>query len=496
MTDDPARGAAAATRSRWLPLAAVASLLFFGFLWSLGGERIPAGQGCGFDGAAVYAPLAANFTAAVRHVSRERVQRVLPSLVVHVALRALDVDDRGLRVIALAFSILNLALLALGLGLWDRVCDALGLSVRGRWLATGAVFVSFGALKMPFYYPVLTDTAGLVLSIAALLAYLRGSAAALALVLGLSALTWPTLTFSGALLLAFPRRASPNPEAGRPTAGTVALALVPALVIGACAVRNAYFAGAVVGSPGELPLHRPTLPVSILGVTGWLFLAAVWLLASPLVVQPRALWARLSFAGAAGSALAIAAWQGLLAATGLPAGRSVVELMLLAPDSATTRSVRLPLLFVVAHAIYFGPVVLLAAAHVRAVSQEAWTHGLGMVAFLLLGVVSAITTESRHVLHVVPFVAALTAAALDRRGRIGRLELAMILGVGLAASRVWMPMGAAVGDARRALARYMAQMGPWMPADVYVGHGVVCLVLFAAFVWSRRRADARESVSA
>lgn len=469
---------------RWAPVAVVAALALLGFCWGLAGERIPAGRGAGFDGAGVYAPLAANFVTTVRQFTLERVPRVLPSLVIHVALRGLGVE-RGLDQIVVAFAVMNLVLLALGLVMWHRVCDALHLSVRGRWLASAA-FISFGALKMAFYAPVLTDTTAFVLAIGALLAYLRSNTAGLGLCLALAAFTWPSLTWSGTLLLAFPRRREGDEQAPASSRLACALALALAGGIGGLAVNNAYLSGPVVGVGGELPLRRELLPLSIACLVLWLFVAARAMLAAPWLMSPRAVWARAWLPGVVAAVGGIIAWKVALAATGLPPGKSIVRFMLLGPDSAVTRGVRLPLLFVVAHAVYFGPIVLLAIVHARAVCAEAWTHGVGMTAFLLLGIVTAITPESRHALHVMPFLVAMTAAALDRRGGIGWLELGVVVGLGAVASKALLPMGAATGDAQLSLWLYMAHHGPWMPEAAYVWQGAACVALLLILLRSRR----------
>lgn len=490
MSDAPAPlpPAGPARRAHLVPPALLAGLWLLSFALGLAGERIPVNGGLGYDGV-IYGHLAADFRGAFPAITRERAQRVLPALVVHLGLAGAGVEARVAPhhvspALVHGFALLNLLLLGVGLLLWQRVLVALSLGPGARALACALLGVSFMGLKLPFYAPVLTDTAGLVLAIAALLAYLRGRSGLLAVTLVLAAFTWPTLTWSGALLLALPR----SPGEQRP--GLAPLGLGVALSV--AALLAAFAAGNVLHhGPGrppaaledELPVHLASLPLGVAALALYLGLGGGLLLGAPGLISWRGLQAQVRWPLLAGAALALVGWQALLRTLDLPPGRSVLDLMLLDRDAAVSRGVRLPLLFLVAHVAFFGPAALIAVAHFRGVCAEAWSHGAGLTLFLFLGLVTGVTSESRHVVHVYPFLAALTAAAAGREGDRRAWALAgLALGVGLLGSRLWVPMS----DPAR-LRDYFELFGPWMPVATYLEQGALCLGVLALAVWLRRR---------
>ncbi|MBX3471697.1 MAG: hypothetical protein KF878_32990 [Planctomycetes bacterium] len=477
---DPAPPAPPARLRRLAAPALVAGLLLVGFGAGLRGDRIPVSSGLGYDGRESYVHQATRFFAAARRLPRWRLQRCLPGLVVFLGATvagAQPLDDAG---VVLGFALLNLALLALGLVLWQGVLDALRLSERARWLAWGGLFLSFAGLKMPFYAPVLTDTAGLVLTIGALLAFLRRARVALALVLLLAAFTWPPLAWSGAVLLVLPRRDGEHAPASRPAG--VALALLVAAAATAAALRGAVLVDSPAHlSTGALAVHLPTLPLSLACLGGYLALVGKRLLGECPLATPAALRAQLSLPELLLVPAALLGLQLLLRALPLAPGPGLVDALVLSPGSSLVHGVRLPLVFLVAHVVYFGPVVLVAAAYFGGVCAAAWSLGLGLTIYVWFGLVTGVNSESRHLLHVWPVVVALTAMAVERRG-IGWPVLGLVLAVGAASSQLWLPMGHP-----GALSHYLRLHGPWMDPGTYAVGGLAAVALLGVVLWQAPR---------
>ena len=83
-----------------------------------------------------------------------------------------------------------------------------------------------------------------------------------------------------------------------------------------------------------------------------------------------------------------------------------------------------PLIFLVAHLAWFGPVVALGLFHWPAVCREARRLGPGMVLLLGGGLVVALSAESRQYLTFFPAFVLLTACVVERHGfGIGRVLL-------------------------------------------------------------------------
>ena len=112
--------------------------------------------------------------------------------------------------------------------------------------------------------------------------------------------------------------------------------------------------------------------------------------------------------------LFVIAWKIFVARFEKPA--ITADFIFCGPAALFTRSTVLPLIFLVGDAIYYGPLIVLAVLLWRPLCRHAAEAGLGTLAYLALGFAISISSESRHLLHVVPFVVAFVALTLDRRG--------------------------------------------------------------------------------
>src|SRR5688572_6201939 len=204
-----AAASATPTRGRsWIrfTLPASALLVAAGLAQLAWGERVPVSRGAGWDGRE-YAQVAADPQGALEagRIDRYRIRRLMPSLLAHATLA---VVDRAATVgrLARVFGYWNIAFLVLTCGAWASIARSAGISWRGRWLGFVLLFVNFATLRMPFYYPILTDCAALFLGAALLLFHLRGRTVAMAATLLMASFTWPALVLFGAPLFVFPRR--------------------------------------------------------------------------------------------------------------------------------------------------------------------------------------------------------------------------------------------------------------------------------------------------
>ena len=177
-------------------------------------DTIPAGNGAGYDGEGYVAWVktlsidsliaSASMVGTEEPLDRYRAHRILPSLALHYALRGIHVSATTANVI-LAFAVLNIALLLVAVVCWLNAADELRIGINGKWLGVVGLIVSYANLKMPLYYAALTDTAAFAAGAACVLFYIKRRAVALWVAAFAGGFIWPTITYFGFLLLAFPR---------------------------------------------------------------------------------------------------------------------------------------------------------------------------------------------------------------------------------------------------------------------------------------------------
>ncbi len=458
------------------------------------GERVPLHGGFGFEGWSVYRPIVQDLPGHLREgrIDAYSIQRVLPFAAAHLTLRALGqpLDDAA---ILTFFAAWNLLVLGLGVWVWLLVAADHGLSPVGRWLGFLGLFAGFAVLKLAFYYPVNIDPTALLVGLAALLFYRRGTTAGLVLVSLAGLAVWPTTLPLHALLLLLPARAR-WPDAGRRLPGSLALVVALALAVVAVFART-WLLTDRRPDPGIAPAVTWALPLAHLAVAAWIVLGL-----APLVgripLRPAAWWPTvrggLTVAAAAAVGLLVAVHLLLtrvLAAPGEPRLTAAEFLTAYVNFGATTR----PLQFLVAHAVYFGPVVLAAVLLWPDVARRLHALGAGLVAVGAYAVLMAVNAESRHLTNVLPMIVLPTVMALEAR-RPSRATLAVLAAAAFAFSKAWLPINRlaaasgvpmadfplGAGDFQAFPAQlYFMSFGPWMSNGMLLLQGALAALLGA-----------------
>ena len=452
-------------------LASLGLLLTYGIAQILWGEAIESTGGLGFYDGRRYGEIAMDFHGQVirEGLDAYRLQRVLPSAIVHVWLRVTGqpLDATHVRD---AFRIYNVLMLLATAAAWAGIARAMALEERYAWLGFALLFVNFANLKMPFYNAVLTDTTALALGTLLVLFHLRSNGPALMTVLVLSAFTWPPL-LAGALLYVLPRYDAAPPA----RLITRASALLGALAALACA-------GVVAAYP-DILRQRPRTGVTIAVLAAYYFATQASLMhldarALPSRWRPWRLLHVLALMAAVRVAVAVLS----PAARGFTIERYLREIVFY-----TTLQ---PALFLVAHVVYFGLVVCLLIALWPHAARAALGLGAGMTLYTALQLGQAIDPETRHLIPALPplvLLAVLAARAVDWP----RWAVAATAAVNAVGSKVWWPINQGeFGDyLEPPLQYYYMNHGGAMSPFSYRLQGTVVVVLLiatAVFVRSRR----------
>ena len=445
-------------------------------------DTIPAASGTGYDGGR-YAAWAKTLgidalidsastrwqpqpAGAERPLDTYYARRILPSLTVHYLLVGTGVESSTANVI-LAFTVLNIALLLVTVLCWLKAADELDVGRYGKWIGVVGLVVSYGNLKMPLYYPTLTDTSALAAGAASLLFYLQRRRMALWLVTFAGAFVWPTLTYFGFLLLAFPRDDSPLDRAaprGRPAAVALGIAVVVVLAI-ELLFRTGY----------ELR-NTPVHPIADLRQVSAILVGVYLFFGTNALLDSRPLWETLR------RPRALVASPGfIMAALLLVISEAVVRLIAPLPAEITLRealsnyaisAVFQPFTFYLAHVMYFGPIIIFLLFAWPEVAARVRTLGPGAIAYFLAAMLMSIGSESRQLINTLPFVILVLAPSVEHVVGSWR-RAAAFAGVTFICSKVWLPMDRTLSlpylGAVDWRALYVSSRGPWIEHGVYLG---------------------------
>jgi hypothetical protein len=398
------------------------------------GEKI--GSNDSFEGdSRLYGPWAKDFSDKVcwRKLDEYRIQRILPSAVVHYSLRLLGLPLTN-RAIRDAFVVLNLLTAAATAYAWCVTAESLGLNLQGKCLGLVGLFGNFFALKWSSYHSILTDMPAYLTGMLTVCFFVRRSRLGLALTALVGAFVWPTAVALALPLLLFPRPlagTAPFREAKRwPGAiGVVAAGTFLLYTI------NLLGHGYVIPFGAEQPLV-PWLPLSFLIAALYLGLGLRSLLSADFLVLPSA-WAR-SFDGP-GALLAVAVFlvvRGLYAL--LSNGQHSYDLMHRLEFTVAT-GVAKPAAFFLANLVFYGPFFVLALILWPRVRRLIHGYGPGPTLCALLGLGLGLCSEPRSLLNLYPllvlFVVLASITLSPRRGAVAALVI-----VALVSSKVWWPI--------------------------------------------------------
>lgn len=462
-------------------IAAVVGALLI--TWAtVGREVIPHFQGVGFDGW-IYAQVAADPVGVIDGRDRldgHAVNRVGPSLVLHGVFLLAGIEPTSAAIV-LAFQIFNFTLVVIGCALWMGIVRSLDLRRATAWFGFTALFCNYAMLKLIVYRPVLTDTAGFTLSLALVLCVVSRKRLGILLVSALAAVTWPTVFYTGLVLFLFDFR---RPSARLPEGlarGFSALLAICVLVAATAVLRCGGFCATAMASTGMVPR---LLPVSFVVLGLYLYTALRPLLATfdPVATVRAIRWGQAVVAVAV-LATAVAGWGHFSDGSGSGLEQTFMNIL----QEASNK----PGGFLVAHAMYVGPGVVLLVLTWRHAVAAVGRLGVGMVLIMGGYLLLSIGSESRKLLNLWPFFAVAAALVVEQRGWSGR-RVAVFAAMSVAMSRIWLPLTQGIvrtGPSSVAhpedqwLTLYRISIGPWMTLPVYAALGACCVVAGAALYW-------------
>ena len=449
------------------------------------GEKIPINNGLGWDGL-IYGTIAKEwpFDLVDFPLDQYALRRILPSLVVHYSLRIAGVSLNDTHVIY-GFGLLNVCCLTCVAWLWVRIAQVIGIGVRGRWLGFCGFILNFAVLKHTSYYPVLTDIPAYAIGCAMLLSYLQRSAVGLCLLTAAGAFVWAPLLPQGLILLLFPREQADDNGSSKSETGQQSDP--KNYLIAGFATYYALLAIDWSLNHANLPVYgyidpvRWALPLSLAVVAIYLFFAILRLVDARQAVRAIETllvrdWPRLLLV--AGFVLALRCAYAYLAPD---QGRLSGQLYLLILG---VKSVNKPGVFLVGHAVYFGPIVLMAIILWSSVAASIRRVGFGLALAVLLSLVQGLDGESRHLIHALPLIVPFVVQNIEQQNWTSWQYIAFAA-IAVVVSKVWFPInGEGMGSSANLLVfpmqRYAMNYGVFMNNATYLIQGALAFVIAIA----------------
>jgi len=475
-------------RTIWHLLAMLLLVLGNAWLQCAQGDLIEENNGLGSDGwwycqFARELPKWLNSSDPAHQIPYERLQRILPSAAVWAAFQALDITEPSDAQIVKAFRWLNALSLAVSVLLWQLVGNRLDLQWPGRWFGFLAIFASCGFAKWLWYYPVLTDVATLPLAMLLLLAFLRRSLVFMAIVTIPGSFVCSTLSFWSMPLFLCLTAVRPRP-AGAAEQWKVNLITAVCVMIGVAAIIQIQFFTEFPRVTYKLKTQMQLLPLSILAAAAYLWFAGRPLVAWKPFVRPRLLARAFFTPGMAvwiGVTLSIKAIsEMIMPGSSSQSTQSTLGLVFGDQFSIFGRGTVLPLWFMVAHVLYFGPVVLVCVLRWKELCRRFGEQGLAMLLFTGMIVVLGLDSESRHLYVGLPFLVAFAAKEIEEL-RPRRIFWWSFAALTLAFSASWLAIRHLwcvwTGQSPQLDDEYYSHFcGPFSVYDVYGEHAAYALL--------------------
>lgn len=433
------------------------------------GERIPVNGGLGWDGK-IYYFISQDFFTYVqgRVFDSYYILRVVPPLIVKAA-HWLTGTEHSYELTGTFFGLLNLSSM-LGGTLLLLACLH---DTVWQWRLMASVFalVSFGSLRHPYYYPILTDAFAFLLGAAMLWAFLSKRRAVLLAVTLAGAFTTPVLLLMAFPLLAFQHGTFTGKEwtsTDRVLFGLL-LASVTFLALIGPALNGTMPFGAYQPSKEMVLLALPFL-LAYVGLLWWNMGIAGRLRATLSTIDRTGLmvW---------GMVLVAVVLCGLWAR---PSSFRTADFIL----GLVSNGLVHPAVFIVAHVVFIGPAFLLILLFPVRFRKTAAALPLPLFWTAMCALMLAVNSESRTLMAGLPFIFYVLITAL-RDLPIHRFQMVMVIVLSLALSKVWFPINAGemTGDFLEfPMQRYFMHLGPWMNTTAYALQ-LAATVVSAGLLW-------------
>jgi len=464
-------------------LVAIASWYSYSFV---AGERVWAGGGAGWDGT-VYAKLSMDFqeSLASKSINAYYIQHSLPSAIVNYSTKALGISLTNTKEVINAFLILRFVLLIIiGVFLW-KISGVLKFSNKTKYVLYASVYLTVPILKKMLYLPVGTDVTALAIGVIVFYYYLKSNYVLLFLFSMIGAFVYPSMIYTGAIMILFPRekiRFLPNKENWNKY---IKIFLV---------VLYGVFAYLIVDSGFQSKNSSQQVEFGIITISVALIVFYIYRMLKPVTIfVTLQSWNYKKIAshiiGGVGFVVILKFIIALLA-NNLAAPLKVSTMF----DSIMYGSVVNPLVSLVAHISYYGPLIFILIVFWKQIFKEVENLGLALIVFVGLYMFMTLGRESRQFINAWP-VFVIVACIFINKVELSWRFIYMFIIMSLIFSKVWFNINIEGISTKNGLLNFPAQRffmmnGAWMSTKVYYWHLAGEVLLYGVFYWFLKKEPA------
>jgi len=461
-------------------------LTLVGAFFNIWGEHIGENEGLGYDGAE-YGYYAMHFDEILQGKSQLlsfRARRILPSFIAFGYFKALNIQAKAENVVVF-FKWYNLGLLLLAALAWGSLADYFKLDASRFGLGALGLFCNHAMLKYNMYYPVLTDVSGYCFAIFMVWAFFRDKRVILALLTLFGFFIWPTLPIIGALLLIFPRK-NIQPQ---PFKSTFNFILPSLLALCYCTMNADLFKVFHTGH------GSPYFPLSLAVSIAYLIVSYSYMIDNVYYFKVKNLITDTNVS----SVLVILCFSVCVyffmgAVTSHDAkhieatlNQSSYSLALYYAKSMVSDALKRPCEFIVAHVLYFGPLLFFAICFYKKILHQSHSFGYGFLLVIALSIFHMLMPISRQSIAEYPFVVLVTVLG-SRNLKLSPAFMAFFTVYALILSKVWLLFNLvpAIAPATGwvsgfSFENYVSSTGWWMSDSMYIIQGAVVLFSLVVF---------------
>lgn len=442
------------------------------------GEHVLTHNGLGQDGME-YADIARNFpNFLLNHsLSQYRFQRILPSGIVYLIAEFSQISLIPPQNVVLIFSIYNLILLLLAVGLWYRIANKLQWTPAIRLISFAGLFLNFAIFKVALFNPVLTDPSAFFVGLLLVYYFLEDKYIKLLLTTFFGAFIFPTFLTLGLLLFTFPLQqptsiSIPNLPKPHYSAASIVIANIMGLTAATAAILLYLFHGINKTLPYW---HSPLgLMLGAVGLFLYVVMGSIPLLNMKFNIKKYFNPTRIITAI---SIFMLVKFFIFFMSNGTTGDLSTYTFV----RAIFIRALAFPLIFFISHIIYFGPIILLIAFFWKEFVIFIQTRGLAVISVTVLTFFLSLNSESRQLINFFPFIIIMFADMLNQQRPSNRFVIAFIL-LSMLTSKIWMLCNSTLAFPSHYRWTAMS-FGPWMSAQMYVINCFAVIVI--AFIMYR-----------
>jgi len=439
------------------------------------GEKIPVNNGKGWDGKN-YANLTIHFEELYKskQIDSYQFQRIFTPAIIYYGCKLLryPLSDSN---IVIVFACYNLVLLCFCCAIFFLIASHLNFSIAIEIIGFSALFLNYFAIKLTPYYPILTDVSAFFTGMVITYLFIHGKQFILMLVLFISHFVFPLL-FVGSLPLFFNQKAGIVHQFIYRHFGYKKIAIFILFALG-FGIYIVLFQSSIIQQKYLLKLNTPLLPISIACLAIY-----IWRGISMFTLDNEAAKATVNIKIISLKVIAIISF--LVLSRYFIQEHSIPEIGFTSIDfifNIVQQSIDNPVVFLISHFIYLGPLILLFVLFWKALVKTLVSYGDSAIAYSIIFLVITIGSETRQFIHAYPFFCIMLLLTINTK-TITLKQSLLFMVISLIASKCWFTINVDGIFTKYDYAnfpdqRYFMSQGPFMNDYSYLLNVVVIFTI-------------------